>query len=386
MATKERTDHLGDMVLGEYMRSLDTIDGESVVQGASPYFNRQTDDVSDFDVKNRIFNSLKADGKLQPYLDEFAKRPGAKIDGTDYGSPFSQMEFKEGADSGAWTFVASAVLGPIMGAQGFGALETALAKVGLSVATGGNPITSLANGGLSFLTGSFTGGAEGSGYAPTVDDLPVDTGGGGLIGTGDQYTFAGGVSDTGFGAGRVPTTGADDLNDALNASDLESGKSVLDGRGQTYDQFKSAMAPSVPTSPGASNSNESNRENNFDNGETQRILDRGPGGVEKSWYEKLADNKLAAAGIVGGLGLIGGIGSGLMAKSASDARIAADRELAERKTESEKDLLSYKRGLIQSGSYFDSRGTPTAAPKALLRRPDGSLVFNGGLIAQGARP
>lgn len=90
-----------------------------------------------------------------------------------------------------------------------------------------------------------------------------------------------------------------------------------------------------------------------------------------------------AASLAGGvLSAAGGVGAALLGSSANDKKIQAEKDLLAEKTTQEQAMLDYKRGLIQSGSYFGST-LPVQAPAQPrpLRRPDGSLVFGpNGLI------
>lgn len=83
-----------------------------------------------------------------------------------------------------------------------------------------------------------------------------------------------------------------------------------------------------------------------------------------------------------GGGIFQGIANNKTANDVVDKRIAAEKELEASKLENAKALEEWKRTFIQGGSYFDSR-IPFKAPAQprQLRRPDGSLVHQPGIVA-----
>lgn len=81
----QRADFFGDFVVGAYLRTL--YDADGVQNANSPYFSWISDDWTGYPVKERIFNGLKRDGLLQPYIDQYAGFSGARFqNGTDYYS------------------------------------------------------------------------------------------------------------------------------------------------------------------------------------------------------------------------------------------------------------------------------------------------------------
>lgn len=92
------------------------------------------------------------------------------------------------------------------------------------------------------------------------------------------------------------------------------------------------------------------------------------------------DNKLAA---YGAMQVLGGIGNNLTQNQLMDKKTASDRQLLAQRTEEERKAAENRRKLIQSGSYFSGNLPFSATQAKPLRRPDGSLVYGSGLIANG---
>jgi hypothetical protein len=82
-----------------------------------------------------------------------------------------------------------------------------------------------------------------------------------------------------------------------------------------------------------------------------------------------------------GAGVVSGAGTYLAQKDLQEDRLHADRELQAQKVEDAKALEEWKRRFAQSGSYFDARIPIKPRPGAVLKRPDGSPVYSGGVIS-----
>lgn len=258
-------------------------------------------------------------------------------DTLNFVSGASDKGFLGGDFSAPAMMIASFGIGAAAPAMGISNVEAALAKAGLSTVMGGNPVTSLANGGLSYLTSTFTGGAESGAQVESPSE--------GLIGTGNPNVYA--ANETGTMNDAGPQTG-----------------------GGEPQQIDTSGAPD--TGSGAGSAETIQAENLF----SGLNADQSTFGKIIDWANANKGGAGLIAGLgAGALGVAGGVGSALLNKSAAESKIQADRQLLQDKAAQDRALLDYKRGLIQSGSYFDSKGTPTAAPRAPLRRPDGSLVF-----------
>ena len=99
------------------------------------------------------------------------------------------------------------------------------------------------------------------------------------------------------------------------------------------------------------------------------------------------ENQGLASGLLqAGGGLLKGIGDRSTALEIADKKAASDSALLSQKTQEQINLENAKRGLIQSGSYFDAK-LPVKPGANVLRRPDGSLVYTPGtgLIANAMR-
>ncbi len=271
-------------------------------------------------------------------------------------------------DDGGFGQIAMMAVAAIAAAHGVPMWATALGKAGFSLASGADPGDAILNGGLSYLTGNMLSGAgvDTAGMENSFDSGAMNevlNRGTDVVGTGDPFTFAGGVSDTGYGAGKT--------------ADIDLGG-----------------------------------ENSFDNGQMQGIVDQGPAAIPDTqspapWEERSrvyrapglveqymnplvdwANQNPGASKLIGAIGggaltMAGGVGAALLNKSAAEMKIEADRALASQKTEELLKEAQNKRAMVQGGSYFDSRIGVTAPVKTRqLRRPDGSLVFaQPGIIA-----
>lgn len=92
--------------------------------------------------------------------------------------------------------------------------------------------------------------------------------------------------------------------------------------------------------------------------------------------------------VAGGLQVLGGIGQNLTQNQIMDKKTSSDKELLARKYAEEEKAAAARRAMVQSGSYFSGALPFSATSAKPLRRPDGSLVYTGGLIgnAMGTQP
>lgn len=106
------------------------------------------------------------------------------------------------------------------------------------------------------------------------------------------------------------------------------------------------------------------------------------GGAGNSILDWAMKNKeLATTGAQLVFGAMKGVGDRDAAKEMMDRRIQADQALLAQRTEEAKELDEWKRRFTQAGSFFDAPVPKANANATQLRRPDGSLVYSNGIIA-----
>lgn len=238
---------------------------------------------------------------------------------------------------------------------------------GSSLLTGGDP-----------LTGAITGAAIGA------------------LGASEPAGFSSfdNADATGPGASGVPATAAG--GDIVNAADVSGTPTA----GQEF--LKVAAAPSatmtdVPVGSGdaaniavtnAYGSGYSLAADDAAAGASASTALTGAGssnGILGDIWQWAKDHPGPAATIAGtAMGAIGGIGKGALEYSAVEKKIAADKALLSQKTQEQLALEAGKRAAIKSGSYFDA-AVPVKPSGQPLRRPDGSLVYQNGIIARATR-
>lgn len=94
-----------------------------------------------------------------------------------------------------------------------------------------------------------------------------------------------------------------------------------------------------------------------------------------------ANPKLATTGAQLVFGAMKGAGDREAADNMMEKRIQADQALLAQRTEEAKELDEWKRRFTQAGSFFDAPVPKANANATQLRRPDGSLVYSNGIIA-----
>lgn len=197
-----RSDFLGDLVVSTYLGTLSRLDysgvteasGPATINDPVPYLGGRVVSFStaSYDEKRTIFEGLRADGKLQGFVNQLAAIGARFTNG--YGF-FSTVETPTRDDSGLieWAGIVASFV-PFVG-QGVGLLGTAAA------ASGGDSAAILG----AAESQTFTAGATGSGIAGSVE-----------VGLGASVTdLGGGLTVDAFGN---VTGGALELGGAIPAS------------------------------------------------------------------------------------------------------------------------------------------------------------------------
>lgn len=367
MAGKEVTRNYGEKIIEDFVRDNTRTDGESTGY-SGPNFGGLMSFQGQVDPENReaVLDAIKKEhpdwyAKTRDQYAQLGLGSGGKISGEGANDTLTFTSGEDSAGSlGEWGMLVSAFAAPILGpSMGLSKIEAAIAKAGISIATGQDPITALVNGGLSTLTGSIFGEAN-----ATLGENSFDTGA-----MNEVLTRTPDVVGTGTGNVVASTGGI--VNDA----------SVVD-------------APSTAGTPSAENYAEAYPGSSQGTGgldmSNSNPASYKPGGIIDGFMKMVngmtpQQATLAGALGAGALGVVGGIGSALLNKDTAEKRIQADKDLLAQKTTEEQKAAENKRAMIQSGSYFDAKiGVAAPTTPRPLRRPNGALVYAQPGIVAGA--
>lgn len=247
--------------------------------------------------------------------------------------------------------------------------------------------------GFNIFAGIMLGGAIGAGFgaltggAGATGSAVADAGAfGGMdaaaVGGADytgMATAAGGASDSIANAylsyGGTPSTGQELLLADAGTTMTDVGPGLVEQGGALSETGAFDMGQFAPQDVGLTPASQSQ-----------------PGLID-SWMKFSKENPVAT---VVGAQLAGGVIQGIGAAQRQDEALAsqermqernisAQRELLDQRLEDAKAMEEFKRRFTQAGSYFDA--TPKVKPAAdkVLRRPDGTPVYSGGVISTGMR-